>query len=69
MCLFIFPAPPVWVQKPEKSELREGQAGYLHCHAKASPEPEVTWYRNHAPIDDEVGDTTAFPQNRLVIVE
>ncbi|XP_031419860.1 inactive tyrosine-protein kinase 7a isoform X2 [Clupea harengus] len=59
--------PPVWVQKPEKSELREGQAGYLHCHAKASPEPEVTWYRNHAPIDDEDVRFKQFPNGTLRI--
>ncbi|KAL2086996.1 hypothetical protein ACEWY4_018055 [Coilia grayii] len=45
--------PPVWVQRPEKSDLREGQPGYLHCHARATPEPEVTWFRNYAPIENE----------------
>lgn len=50
----MFPAPPVWVERPEKSELREGEAGYLHCHAKANPDPEVAWFRNNAPIEAEV---------------
>ncbi|KAG5279103.1 hypothetical protein AALO_G00106120 [Alosa alosa] len=60
--------PPVWVQKPpEKSQLREGQAGYLHCHAKANPEPEVIWYRNHAPIENEDVRFKQFPNGTLRI--
>ncbi|XP_051979537.1 inactive tyrosine-protein kinase 7-like [Xyrauchen texanus] len=44
---------PEWVQKPVDSHLEEGYAGYLHCHARATPEPKVTWYRNMQPINAE----------------
>uniref|UniRef100_A0A673KYN2 Inactive tyrosine-protein kinase 7-like n=1 Tax=Sinocyclocheilus rhinocerous TaxID=307959 RepID=A0A673KYN2_9TELE len=43
---------PEWIQKPADSQLEEGRAGYLHCHTRATPEPEVTWYRNMQPISD-----------------
>uniref|UniRef100_A0A8C2G2F4 Protein tyrosine kinase 7a n=1 Tax=Cyprinus carpio TaxID=7962 RepID=A0A8C2G2F4_CYPCA len=43
---------PEWIQKPVDSQLEEGRAGYLHCHARATPEPQVTWYRNMQPISD-----------------
>uniref|UniRef100_A0A672SVC9 Inactive tyrosine-protein kinase 7-like n=1 Tax=Sinocyclocheilus grahami TaxID=75366 RepID=A0A672SVC9_SINGR len=43
---------PEWIQKPTDSQLEEGHAGYLHCHTLATPEPEVTWYRNMQPISD-----------------
>ncbi|XP_016425134.1 inactive tyrosine-protein kinase 7-like [Sinocyclocheilus rhinocerous] len=44
---------PEWIQKPADSQLEEGRAGYLHCHTRATPEPEVTWYRNMQPISAE----------------
>uniref|UniRef100_A0A673MRF4 Inactive tyrosine-protein kinase 7 n=1 Tax=Sinocyclocheilus rhinocerous TaxID=307959 RepID=A0A673MRF4_9TELE len=44
---------PEWIQKPVDSQLEEGRAGYLHCHARATPEPQVTWYRNMQPISTE----------------
>uniref|UniRef100_A0A672SX11 Inactive tyrosine-protein kinase 7-like n=1 Tax=Sinocyclocheilus grahami TaxID=75366 RepID=A0A672SX11_SINGR len=44
---------PEWIQKPTDSQLEEGHAGYLHCHTLATPEPEVTWYRNMQPISAE----------------
>lgn len=47
-------APPEWVTKPEDSQLEEGLPGYLHCHTRATPQPEVTWYRNFIPITAEV---------------
>uniref|UniRef100_A0A8C1T3G8 Inactive tyrosine-protein kinase 7 n=1 Tax=Cyprinus carpio TaxID=7962 RepID=A0A8C1T3G8_CYPCA len=43
---------PEWIQKPADSQLEEGRAGYLHCHTRGTPEPEVTWYRNMQPISD-----------------
>ncbi|KTG03295.1 hypothetical protein cypCar_00010193 [Cyprinus carpio] len=48
---------PEWIQKPVDSQLEEGRAGYLHCHARATPEPQVTWYRNMQPISAEVSGT------------
>lgn len=50
----IIAAPPVWVMKPQDTSLEEGKPGYLHCHATASPEPEVTWLRNNLMITPEV---------------
>lgn len=47
-------APPVWVMRPQDSYLEEGKPGYLHCHARANPEPEVTWLRNSIVITPEV---------------
>lgn len=44
---------PEWVQKPVDSQLEEGRAGFLHCHTRANPEPQVTWYRNLQPISAE----------------
>lgn len=54
---FACAAKPEWIQKPVDSQLEEGRAGYLHCHARATPEPEVTWYRNTQPITAEVRGT------------
>lgn len=54
-------APPEWVQKPDlESQLEEGHAGYLHCYARATPDPEVTWYRSTQPITAEVSGKTGF---------
>uniref|UniRef100_A0A3P8XXS2 Inactive tyrosine-protein kinase 7 n=1 Tax=Esox lucius TaxID=8010 RepID=A0A3P8XXS2_ESOLU len=53
---------PVWVTKPQDSYLEEGRPGYLHCHADATPEPEVTWLRNN--IDSRF---TVFPNGTLRI--
>ncbi len=53
----VCPAKPEWIQKPVDSQLEEGRAGYLQCHARATPEPEVTWYRNMQPISAEVSGT------------
>ncbi|XP_038594038.1 inactive tyrosine-protein kinase 7, partial [Micropterus salmoides] len=44
---------PVWVVRPQDSHLEEGKPGYLHCHAQANPEPEVTWLRNNIVITPE----------------
>lgn len=44
---------PVWVMRPEDSQFEEGKPGYLHCHAQATPEPEVVWLRNNLFISQE----------------
>uniref|UniRef100_A0AAY4DME1 Inactive tyrosine-protein kinase 7 n=1 Tax=Denticeps clupeoides TaxID=299321 RepID=A0AAY4DME1_9TELE len=59
--------PPVWVQKPENGYLEEGHAGYLHCLTNATPEPEVTWYRNHVLIGSEDIRFKQFPNGTLRI--
>lgn len=43
--------------RPQDTSLEEGKPGYLHCQAKASPEPEVTWFRNNLMITPEVTHT------------
>lgn len=53
-------ASPVWVVRPQDSSLEEGKPGYLHCHAKANPEPEVTWLRNNLMITPEVTHEAHF---------
>lgn len=60
----LFAAHPVWVVKPQDTSLEEGKPGYLHCQAKASPEPEVTWIRNNLMLMPEVTHTRCifFPQ-------
>lgn len=47
-------AAPVWVTRPQDSNLEEGKPGYLHCNAQANPQPEVVWYRNNIMISSEV---------------
>ncbi|XP_072266428.1 inactive tyrosine-protein kinase 7 [Pyxicephalus adspersus] len=37
---------PEWVERPQDTAMDEGKSGFLHCLSKASPEPNVTWYRN-----------------------
>lgn len=60
--------PPQWVQKPdEESQLEEGHAGYLHCYTRATPEPEVTWYRSMQPIGAEDLRFKQFPNGTLRI--
>lgn len=58
---------PVWVTKPQDSYLEEGQPGYLHCHAQATPQPEVTWFRNSILINSEDSRYWAFPNGTLRI--
>lgn len=53
-CLCVSAAAPVWVKKPQDSNLEEGKPGYLHCHAQANPQPEVTWNRGINKITSEV---------------
>ncbi|XP_049592360.1 inactive tyrosine-protein kinase 7 [Syngnathus scovelli] len=58
---------PVWVTRPQDSPLEEGKAGYLHCHAKATPEPVVTWLRNNIMITAEDSRFKVFPNGTLRI--
>ncbi|XP_054654597.1 inactive tyrosine-protein kinase 7 [Dunckerocampus dactyliophorus] len=58
---------PVWVTRPQDSHLEEGKPGYLHCHAKATPEPEVTWLRNNIMITPEDSRFKLFPNGTLRI--
>ncbi|KAL4641328.1 inactive tyrosine-protein kinase 7-like [Arapaima gigas] len=44
---------PEWVTKPVDSYLDEGKPGYLHCHTRATPKPEITWYRSSNLINAE----------------
>uniref|UniRef100_A0A665WTQ7 Inactive tyrosine-protein kinase 7 n=1 Tax=Echeneis naucrates TaxID=173247 RepID=A0A665WTQ7_ECHNA len=58
---------PVWVTRPQDSYLEEGKPGYLHCHAQANPEPEVTWLRNNIMITPEDSRFKLFPNGTLRI--
>ncbi|XP_056147623.1 inactive tyrosine-protein kinase 7-like [Lampris incognitus] len=58
---------PVWVTRPQESQLEEGKPGYLHCHAQANPEPEVTWYRNNIPVNPDDTRFKLLPNGTLRI--
>ncbi|KAJ8393214.1 hypothetical protein AAFF_G00062860 [Aldrovandia affinis] len=58
---------PEWVTKPEDSHLEESHPGYLHCHAQATPTPEVTWLRNGVNINAEDGRFKQFTNGTLRI--
>ncbi|XP_067381849.1 inactive tyrosine-protein kinase 7 isoform X3 [Channa argus] len=58
---------PVWVSKPQDSQLEEGKPGYLHCHAQADPQPEVTWLRNNIMITPEDSRYKLFRNGTLRI--
>ncbi|KAA8590085.1 hypothetical protein FQN60_014019 [Etheostoma spectabile] len=58
---------PVWVTRPQDSNLEEGKPGYLHCHAQANPEPEVTWLRNNNLVTPEDSRFKIFPNGTLRI--
>ncbi|CAK6951801.1 inactive tyrosine-protein kinase 7 [Scomber scombrus] len=58
---------PEWVTRPKDSLLEEGKPGYLHCHAQANPEPEVTWLRNNIFITPEDSRFKLFPNGTLRI--
>ncbi|KAJ8378815.1 hypothetical protein AAFF_G00233840, partial [Aldrovandia affinis] len=58
---------PEWVTRPEDSHLEEGRPGHLHCLTSATPDPEVTWYRNSIPINAEDNRFTQFPNGTLRI--
>lgn len=49
---FLLLAVPVWLKKPEDSQLEEGKPGYLHCLTQATPKPTVVWYRNQMLISE-----------------
>ncbi|XP_064173136.1 inactive tyrosine-protein kinase 7-like [Anguilla rostrata] len=58
---------PEWVTKPEDSHLEEGHPGYLHCHTRATPTPEITWLRSGVNINTEDGRFKQFPNGTLRI--
>ncbi|KAG5266528.1 hypothetical protein AALO_G00233120 [Alosa alosa] len=58
---------PEWVTSPEDTSLREGQPGFLHCHAQATPTPEVIWYRNGMVITPEDSRFMLFSNGTLRI--
>ncbi|MBN3295048.1 PTK7 kinase, partial [Amia calva] len=58
---------PEWVTRPGDSQLEEGKPGFLHCHARATPEPAVTWYRNNIEIQFGDGRFTKLPNGTLRI--
>ncbi|KAJ8366039.1 hypothetical protein SKAU_G00148700, partial [Synaphobranchus kaupii] len=58
---------PEWVTKPEDSQLEESRPGYLHCLTSATPDPEVTWYRNSMPITAEDSRFKLYPNGTLRI--
>ncbi|KAL2082820.1 hypothetical protein ACEWY4_020593 [Coilia grayii] len=58
---------PEWLTPPSDSSMREGQPGFLHCHAQATPTPEVTWYRSSMLITSEDSRFTLFPNGTLRI--
>uniref|UniRef100_A0A8C9R9E2 Inactive tyrosine-protein kinase 7 n=1 Tax=Scleropages formosus TaxID=113540 RepID=A0A8C9R9E2_SCLFO len=58
---------PEWVTKPADSYLEEGRPGYLHCHTRATPKPEVTWYRSSNLITPGEARFEQFPNGTLRI--
>ncbi|XP_017539264.2 LOW QUALITY PROTEIN: inactive tyrosine-protein kinase 7a [Pygocentrus nattereri] len=58
---------PEWIEMPKDSQLEEGHAGYLHCHTRATPDPEVTWYRASQSISGEDVRFKQFPNGTLRI--
>lgn len=50
--LLLLLAVPIWLQKPQDSQLEEGKPGYLHCLTQATPKPTVVWYRNQMLISE-----------------
>lgn len=64
---FTIATAPVWVTRPQDSFLEEGKPGYLHCLARANPEPEVTWLRNNLFITPEDSRFKLFPNGTLRI--
>lgn len=65
--VFTVATAPVWVMRPQDSQFEEGNPGYLHCHAQATPEPDVTWLRNTLPISQEDFRYKIFPNGTLRI--
>ncbi|XP_027030761.2 inactive tyrosine-protein kinase 7 isoform X1 [Tachysurus fulvidraco] len=59
--------PPEWVTRPQDTEMEEGQPGYLHCQAQATPPAQVIWYRNLQEISEEKSQFKLFPNGTLRI--
>ncbi|KAL1006152.1 hypothetical protein UPYG_G00068510 [Umbra pygmaea] len=59
--------PPEWVTKPKDSQLEEGLPGYLHCLTRATPQPQVSWFRNFIPVTAEDIRFKLFPNGTLRI--
>ncbi|TSK22649.1 Inactive tyrosine-protein kinase 7 [Bagarius yarrelli] len=59
--------PPEWVNRPQDTEMEEGQPGYLHCHVQATPPAQVTWYRNMQEITEEKSQFKLFSNGTLRI--
>lgn len=59
--------PPEWVNRPQDTEMEEGQPGYLHCRIQATPPAQVTWYRNMQEISEEKSQYKLFPNGTLRI--
>ncbi|XP_062851477.1 inactive tyrosine-protein kinase 7 [Trichomycterus rosablanca] len=59
--------PPEWAAEPRDTDMVEGQPGYLHCHARATPPPQVIWYRNLQEINEDDNRFKIFPNGTLRI--
>uniref|UniRef100_A0A8C1TUR1 Inactive tyrosine-protein kinase 7 n=1 Tax=Cyprinus carpio TaxID=7962 RepID=A0A8C1TUR1_CYPCA len=58
---------PEWIVQPQDTHVEEGQPGFLHCHARGTPEPRVTWYRKSVPISEEGSRYKLFSNGTLRI--
>uniref|UniRef100_A0A8C1ASH9 Inactive tyrosine-protein kinase 7 n=1 Tax=Cyprinus carpio carpio TaxID=630221 RepID=A0A8C1ASH9_CYPCA len=58
---------PEWIVQPQDTHVEEGQPGFLHCHARSTPEPRVTWYRKSVPISEESSRYKLFSNGTLRI--
>uniref|UniRef100_A0A672LGZ6 Protein tyrosine kinase 7 (inactive) n=1 Tax=Sinocyclocheilus grahami TaxID=75366 RepID=A0A672LGZ6_SINGR len=58
---------PEWIVQPQDTHVEEGQPGFLHCHARSTPEPRVTWYRKSVPITEEGSRYKLFSNGTLRI--
>lgn len=58
---------PVWSTRPQDSHFEEGHPGFLHCHAHANPQPQVTWLRNNIVITPEDSRFKLFSNGTLRI--
>uniref|UniRef100_A0A8C2F7X8 Protein tyrosine kinase 7 (inactive) n=1 Tax=Cyprinus carpio TaxID=7962 RepID=A0A8C2F7X8_CYPCA len=58
---------PEWIVQPQDTHVEEGQPGFLHCHARGTPEPRVTWYRKGVPISEEGSRYKLFSNGTLRI--
>ncbi|XP_026133517.1 inactive tyrosine-protein kinase 7 [Carassius auratus] len=58
---------PEWIVQPQDTHVEEGQPGFLHCLARSTPEPRVTWYRKSVPITEEGSRYKLFSNGTLRI--